>query len=125
MAVNASPRPAPVEFVPPRPRKDALWVDGSWEYVGERYGWKSGTWAVIPKGLRRARWLLMRRAEDGQLFFAPSTWKDASGKTVDDSAWIHALGGAARARSRIDGPAPAVDEPPTTAAPSPSAPEMR
>jgi hypothetical protein len=91
--------------------------------VGERYGWKSGTWAVVPKGLRRARWLLVRRAEDGQLFFAPSTWKDASGKTVDDSTWIHALGTTARARSRIDGPP--VDEPPTTAAPSPSPPEMR
>lgn len=108
--VTSSPRPATMEIVPPRPRGDALWVDGSWEYVGERYVWKAGTWAVIPQGLRRARWLVVRRKEDGALFFAPSSWKDASGKNVDDSTWIYALGVGARARSRIDGP-PVVDEP--------------
>ncbi|MFO0740933.1 MAG: hypothetical protein U0270_33860 [Labilithrix sp.] len=133
--VTSSPRPAPVEFVPPNPRQGAVWVDGSWEYVGDRYGWKAGTWAMVPSGLRRARWLLVRRKEDGQLFFAPSTWKDASGKTVDDSSWIHALGPAARARSRIDGTAvieePAAPPPmPVTPAadsssPPPAPPEVR
>lgn len=97
-------------------------MDGSWEYVGERYGWKAGTWVVVPNGLRRARWLLVRRAEDGQLFFAPSTWKDASGNTVDDAAWIHALGPAARARTRLGGAPEYIrppDEPPPASTPSP------
>ena len=124
VAVPSSPRPAPVEFIPPRPRPDALWVDGSWEYEGERYGWRYGTWAVVPKGLRRARWLLVRRSEDGQLFFAPSTWKDASGKKVDDSTWIHALGPSARARTRIDGPA-LVEEPLPPPPPAPVSTDAR
>lgn len=128
--VASSPRPAPVEFVPQRPRSDALWVDGSWEYVGERYVWKSGTWAIVPRGLRRARWLLVRRKEDGQLFFAPSTWKDAAGKTVDDAAFIEGLGPQAKARTRLDGapPAPVIEEPAAPAGsqvPPPAGPEMR
>ena len=74
VAVNSSPHPPPVEFVPPRPEKGALWVDGSWEWTGGgRFGWRSGTWAMIPKGLLRARWVVVRRKVDGQLFFAPST----------------------------------------------------
>ncbi|AKU97233.1 hypothetical protein AKJ09_03897 [Labilithrix luteola] len=29
-----------------------------------------------------ARWLIVRRKEDGQLFFAPSSWHDEKGRTV-------------------------------------------
>lgn len=110
VAVTSTPRPPPIEFIPARPRKDAVWVDGSWDWAGNRYGWKSGTWAVVPQGLKRARWVVVRRKIDGQLFFAPSTWKDAHGNTVDDSGWIHALGPTARASSRMGGP-PEMDEP--------------
>jgi hypothetical protein len=58
---------------------------------------------MVPKGLRRSRWVIVRRKEDGQLFFWKSVWRDASGNKVDDSKWIHALGPDARARSRIEG----------------------
>jgi hypothetical protein len=44
---------------------------------------------------------------DGQLFFAPASWKDESGKTVDDTSFWNALGPAARARSRLGAPPPA------------------
>lgn len=115
--VSSSPRPAPVEFLPQRPRKDAVWVDGSWEWSGERFAWRAGTWTVPPKGLRRARWVIVRRKEDGQLFFAPALWKDQTGKTVDDAAWLHALGPQARARTRIGGPA-AAEEIPARRAPA-------
>ncbi|MBX3232855.1 MAG: YXWGXW repeat-containing protein [Labilithrix sp.] len=111
VAVSSSPRPPPVEFLPAQPRGDAVWVDGTWEWSGQRYGWRAGTWTVPPKGLRRARWVIVRRKEDGQLFFAPSVWKDAAGRKVDDSSWIHALGPQARARSRIGGPPAESDVP--------------
>jgi hypothetical protein len=58
---------------------------------------------MVPKGLRRSRWVIVRRKEDGQLFFSPAFWRDSSGNKVDDAKWIHALGVDARARSRIEG----------------------
>ena len=51
---------------------------------------------------------MVRREGDGQLFFAPSTWKDASGKELDDRSFVNALGPEARARSRPGGPPPGV-----------------
>lgn len=106
VAVPTSPRNPPVEFIPPSPSKDAVWVDGSWEWVGNRYGWRYGSWVVPPPGARQARWVIVRRKEDGQLFFAPSTWKDPSGKKIEDESFMTALGPNARARSRLGGPPP-------------------
>ena len=104
--VPFSPRAPPVEFVPPKPAPDAVWVDGSWEWYGRRYGWRFGSWVVPPSNTRHARWVVVRRREDGQLFFAPSTWKDTSGKLIEDPAFVNALGARARARSRLGAPAP-------------------
>jgi len=104
VAVPFSPRVPPVEFIPPRPSKDAVWVDGSWEWSGGRYGWRFGSWAIPPPSARYARWVVIRRQADGQLFFAPSRWKDASGKDIDDRSFMYALGPEARARSRPGGP---------------------
>ncbi len=101
VAVTFPPRTPPVEVVPPRPAKGAVWIDGSWEWAGNRYGWRFGTWTVPPRGVRRADWVLVRRPADGQLFFAPSTWKDASGATVDDRSWRNSLGPRAHAGSRV------------------------
>lgn len=104
--VAFSPRTPPVEFVPPRPSKKAVWVDGSWVWTNNRYVWRFGSWVIPPRGARHARWVVVRRASDGQLFFAPSSWKDASGKTIEDSSFVNALGPQARARSRPGGPPP-------------------
>ncbi|MBX3261990.1 MAG: YXWGXW repeat-containing protein [Labilithrix sp.] len=106
VAVPFSPRTPPVEFVPPSPAKGAVWVDGSWEWSGNRYVWRFGSWVVPPPGVRLARWVIVRRRADGQLFFAPSSWKDASGATVTDRSFIGALGPRARARSRLGAPPP-------------------
>jgi hypothetical protein len=81
VAVPFTPRPPPVEIVPPRPRDDAKWADGTWEWAGERYRWQPGGWVIVPRGLRRTRWVAVRRA-DGQLFFAAASWLDAQGKPV-------------------------------------------
>ena len=42
---------------------------------------------VPPAGVRRARWVIVRRKEDGQLFFAPSTWKDEQVVTSDEGGY--------------------------------------
>ena len=67
-----------------------VWADGGWEWSGERFRWAPGAWVAPPAGAKRARWVIVRREVDGQLFFAPSSWRDASGKPID----------AARRRSR-------------------------
>src|SRR5690606_21368238 len=88
VAVPFAPRTPPVEYVPPRPVKGAVWVDGTWQWYGERYGWVPGTWTVPPSGARRAAWAVVRRSEDGQLFFAASSWKDAAGRPLEEGDWM-------------------------------------
>jgi hypothetical protein len=93
VAVPFAPRPPPVEIIPASPRKDAVWVDGTWEWGSDRYRWTPGAWVVPPAGGKHARWVTVRR-EDGQLFFAPSSWKDATGAALPEPMAL------VRARSR-------------------------
>ena len=96
------PQPPPVELVPPwpaTPEGSPVWADGGWQWNGERFRWDPGAWVVVPAGARRARWVVVRRVIDGQLFFAPSTWRDASGKAFDGPKPL------ARALTRTGGPA--------------------
>jgi hypothetical protein len=89
VAVPFVPRPPPVEVVPPRPSAPAqggqgglVWADGGWTWAGDRYRWEPGAWVAPPDGARRARWVLVRRELDGQLFFAPSSWRDQAGRPI-------------------------------------------
>jgi hypothetical protein len=93
VAVPYAPRPPPPEVVPAPPRKDAVWEDGTWDWSSDRYRWTPGAWVLPPTGAKRASWVVVRR-EDGQLFFAPSSWKDATGATLPEPAPL------VRARSR-------------------------
>jgi hypothetical protein len=104
--VPYAPRPPPVEIVPLRPAAPSglVWADGGWEWAGERFRWGPGSWVAPPEGATRARWVIVRRPADGQLFFAPSSWRDASGRPI---AAPPAL---ARASSRPGGPAGAADQ---------------
>lgn len=79
------PRAPPVEIVPPRPASPpgVVWADGAWEWDGERFRWTPGSWVAPPSGATRARWVIVRRPEDGQLFFAPSSWRDDKGNPID------------------------------------------
>ena len=108
VAVPFTPQPPPVEIVPARPAAagDLVWADGGWEWNGERFRWSPGGWVVVPPGAKRARWVVVRRAIDGQLFFAPSSWRDAAGKPIASPKPL------ARAVTRAGGPAggAAVDE---------------
>ena len=85
VAVPFRPQPPPVELVPARPSAAAgspMWADGGWQWNGERFRWEPGAWVVVPAGAKRARWVVVRRAIDGQLFFAPSSWRDGTGKAI-------------------------------------------
>lgn len=82
--VTAAPRVVRVEIVPEIPRPDAVWVDGSWQWVSGEWAWHPGGWVVPPPGARYASWVLVRRHADGQLFFAPSKWVDAAGRTIPE-----------------------------------------
>lgn len=103
--VPFSPRSPPVEVVPLRPSTPSglVWADGGWEWDGERFRWGPGSWVAPPAGAVRARWVIVRRTVDGQLFFAPSGWRDASGKAIDAPKPL------ARARTRPGGSAGASD----------------
>jgi hypothetical protein len=86
--VPFAPRPPRVEIVPPRPTGEGegepVWIDGSWVWEGDRYRWEAGAWVVPPEGGRLARWVVVRRTEDGQLFFARSAWKNEKGENLPD-----------------------------------------
>lgn len=91
--VPFAPLPPPVEIIPASPMKEAVWVDGTWEWRSDRYRWVPGAWVLPPPGAKHAQWVTVRRG-DGQLFFAPSSWKDANGAALADPTAL------VRARSR-------------------------
>jgi hypothetical protein len=91
--VPFAPRPPPVEIIPASPSQQAVWVDGTWEWSNDRYRWTPGAWVVPPAGGKHARWVTVRR-NDGQLFFAKSSWKDATGAALPEPTAL------VRARSR-------------------------
>ncbi|MDP9149116.1 MAG: hypothetical protein M3O36_04125, partial [Myxococcota bacterium] len=72
------PPPARVEFLPPRPSKTSVWVDGEWAWRARRWSWRPGRWTVPRNGARFSPWALVR-GEDGTLYFASGAWRDAKG----------------------------------------------
>ena len=88
------PRPPPAEIVPRAPSAEAVWVDGTWEWSGQRYRWTPGAWVLAPAGAVHTPWLVVRRAQDGQLFFARSAWRTRSGQVLEEPEAL------VRARSR-------------------------
>ena len=87
--VDYPPPPARVEFVPERPRSEAVWLNGEWTWTGRRWSWKPGGWVVVPPGAAYAHMIVVRR-NDGRLFSAPGTWRDAEGNEVQAPEFIRA-----------------------------------
>jgi hypothetical protein len=80
--VTASPPPGHVEEIPASPAATAVWVDGEWTWRRLRWAWLPGRW-VEPGVLRFSPWVFERGA-DGRLWYAPGTWRDASGKVAPE-----------------------------------------
>jgi hypothetical protein len=53
-------------------------VDGEWSRRRERWAWIPGAWVEPPPGWTFAPWVFVR-GTDGRLWYAPSTWHDATG----------------------------------------------
>lgn len=81
VTVPYPPPAARVETLPKRPRLDAVWIDGQWSWDGQRWQWVAGAWVLPPPGGRFARWSIVL-LRDGQLLFAPASWRDASGREL-------------------------------------------
>ena len=79
--VDYPPPPARVEQVTEQPGKNAVWLNGEWSWTGRRWAWKEGGWVVVPEGAAYAKLTIVRR-DDGKLFFAPGTWRNAKGDEV-------------------------------------------
>jgi hypothetical protein len=81
--VDFPPPPARVEGVPPRPRDDAVWIDGEWTWRGRRWAWNPGRWVAPPEGSVFSPWTSVIR-DDGVVFFAPGTWRSvATNEPID------------------------------------------
>ncbi|HSY20645.1 MAG TPA: YXWGXW repeat-containing protein [Polyangiaceae bacterium] len=77
------PPPARVETVPAEPRPGAVWIDGEWVWQGRLFAWRRGRWVMPPEGARFAPWTTVR-GEDGTVYFAGGTWRDARNQLVPD-----------------------------------------
>ncbi|MEO8878331.1 MAG: YXWGXW repeat-containing protein [Polyangiaceae bacterium] len=79
--VPYEPPPARVEAIPDRPSPDTVWIDGEWQWAGRAWSWKRGRWVVPPEKTAYSPWTSVRSG-DGMLYFAPGTWRDASGVAI-------------------------------------------
>jgi hypothetical protein len=88
-AVVPYPPPAAhAQVVPASPSDDASWVDGQWVWVGV-WTWVAGGWVVLAHGERFAPWET-RRAPNGSLLFAPSSWRDDAGREIAPPPFVEA-----------------------------------
>lgn len=83
--VRFPPPPARAEQVVARPADNAVWIDGEWAWRGRRWSWKVGRWVVPPPGATYSPWTATRN-EEGTLFFAPGTWRNAKGEELPSPA---------------------------------------
>jgi hypothetical protein len=71
---------------------DAKWIDGQWRWESGQWQWQHGGWYLVPKGTRFARWEAKRRP-DGQLLFAPASWRDSANREAPAPPLLALAGG--------------------------------
>jgi hypothetical protein len=82
LIVNNAPPPVQAECVPPQPRPECVWVDGSWSWAGRRWEWVMGAWVVPPRDCYHAdaysQWIDSGAAKEGEagsrLFYFSAAW---------------------------------------------------
>jgi hypothetical protein len=79
--VDQPPPPARVEILPARPDESVVWIDGEWTWRRGRWAWMPGRWVVPPKGAKYSAWTFVR-GSDGELWYAPGVWRDATGAAL-------------------------------------------
>jgi hypothetical protein len=80
-----APPPGRVEAVPKRPPGADAWVDGEWVLQHDRWYWLLGRWVRVPAGATYSPWVVVR-ASDGTPFYAPGTWRNATGAPMSPPA---------------------------------------
>lgn len=80
--VPAPPPPARIEFVPPQPSSNDIWIDGEWVWQSGRWAWRSGYWLVPPPEALFSPSTL-RRTKTGTLLLARGAWWDATGHEIE------------------------------------------
>ena len=76
------PPPGRSEVVPEKPKANDVWIDGQWDWQGEKWRWSPGVWVIPVPSATWQPWMTSRR-RDGRLFFARATWRDPQGRAVD------------------------------------------
>jgi len=81
--VTSPPPPARPETIPEQPSDDAVWLDGEWIPSGRRWSYRPGRWVVPPAGAVYCPWTITR-GEEGVLYHASGTFRDAQGQELDE-----------------------------------------
>jgi hypothetical protein len=87
MEVGYPPPPARVEFIPKQPARNAVWIDGEWQWQGRRWSWRVGRWVVPPTDAEFAPWMMVRGA-DGTVYYATGTWRNHRHEEVAEPATL-------------------------------------
>ena len=69
--VPPMPTSYPRESIPPRPAREAVWIEGAYVYTGNPqtpYEWVSGHWEIPPPGMSRWVPATWQRSGDGYIF---------------------------------------------------------
>ena len=81
--VREAPPPVIVERRPPSPGQGRIWIDGYWNWNGQRYVWEPGHWAVPPHG--RAVWVAPRYEKHEQGYrYMPGQWREEQQERRED-----------------------------------------
>lgn len=74
--------PPPRAYAHPRARRGQVWVDGHWEWRGNRHRWVEGYWVKARPGYayRQPQWV----ERNGRWHFEDGRWYTARGKGMRD-----------------------------------------